>query len=155
MSSTMVTAITTRSPLLLLVLIVALALAGTSSAWKFPSLWPYKHVHVINELTTYKGVLHVHCWSGKDDRGHIDVAVGTEFTWRFKPNIWGTTKWTCELSTDDHRYASFDAYWEDNHQGKREYKHNIYWVAKEDGVYLRLIKQNVDQYWTKWSSGFI
>ncbi|CAI0383076.1 unnamed protein product [Linum tenue] len=144
---TMVNALTTSS--LLLVLLVITTLVGTSSAW---SLWPYKHVHVSNELTTYNGVLHVHCWSKNDDRGVQDVAVGTEFTWRFKPNIFGTTKWMCEVSTDDHRRASFDSYWEDLGQGRREYKENIFWVAEEDGVYLRIIQENRDQYWAKWQS---
>ncbi|CAI0436255.1 unnamed protein product [Linum tenue] len=141
----MVNALTTSS--LLLVLLVTTTLVGASSAW---SLWPYKHVHVSNELTTYNGDLHVHCWSRNDDRGFHDVAVGTEFTWRFKPNIFGTTKWMCEVSTDDGRRASFDSYWEDLGEGRREHKENIFWVAEEDGVYLRIIQENRDQYWAKW-----
>ncbi|CAI0436180.1 unnamed protein product [Linum tenue] len=141
--STMVTPIT--RPSLLLVLLVVATLTEISSAW---SIWPYKHIHVINGLT--KSVLHVHCRSENDDRGYNDVAVGAEFTWRFKPHVFWTTKWTCEVSTDDQRRAIFDAYKEDADEQSREHKNNTYWVVKEDGVYLRHIEDNKDQYSTNW-----
>ncbi|CAN1160872.1 S-protein homolog 7 [Linum perenne] len=136
-----------RVHLLILVITIAALTTTTTSA---RSLWPYKHVHVSNELKTYNGILHVHCWSKDDDLGNHDVGVGAEYTWRFRPSVLGTTKWTCEVSTDDHRRAEFDSYWEDLGQGKIEYKENIFWVAEEDGVYLRIIQENRDEIWAKW-----
>ncbi|CAI0436184.1 unnamed protein product [Linum tenue] len=104
----MVTTIT-RSPLLLLQVLlatVATLLAGTSSAF---SLWPYQHVHIVNDFPADDDtVLHVHCFSRNDDRGHVDLGVGKEFTWRFKLNAFRPTRWRCEVYADDtNHHATF------------------------------------------------
>ncbi|CAN0863502.1 hypothetical protein LINGRAHAP2_LOCUS8710 [Linum grandiflorum] len=98
-------------------------------------------------------MIHVHCHSTRDaglDMGNHDVAVGTEYMWRFRPNPMGTTRWSCDVTTSDGRRATFDSYWEDVAMTRREYRGNTYWVAEEDGVYLRPIQGNRDEIHAAW-----
>ncbi|CAN0879560.1 S-protein homolog 1 [Linum grandiflorum] len=136
-------------PTLVVVIVATLVLVGTRTTSAF-SLWPYKHVHVINELNQSWRHLFLQCWSKDDDLGTHEVPVWSEYTWRFKPNVLGTTTWTCSVRLNDGRHAQWDSYWEDLSEGKREYKDNIYWVAEEDGIYLRYKKENRDEFYAKW-----
>ncbi|CAN1128244.1 S-protein homolog 74 [Linum perenne] len=111
----------------------------------------YKQIHVLNELTTDK-VLHIHCHSRETDMGTNDVAVGSEYTWRFRPGPIGRPRWTCDATTDDKRSVTFDSYWEDVAQPRREYMGNTYWVAQEEGIYLRPIQGTRDQIHATWVS---
>ncbi|CAN1344565.1 S-protein homolog 74 [Linum perenne] len=117
-----------------------------------PLRTPFKQVHVLNELTNNKPI-HVHCQSRDGgDMGTRDVAVGTEYMWRFRPSPVGTTRWSCDVTTNDGRRATFDSYWEDVAMTRREYRGNTYWVAEEDGIYLRPIQGNRDEIHATWVS---
>ncbi|XP_057419171.1 S-protein homolog 5-like [Lotus japonicus] len=39
----------------------------------------------------------VHCWSSEDDVGEHNLGDGQKFSWSFKVNIFGTTKFVCTL----------------------------------------------------------
>ncbi|CAN0917086.1 S-protein homolog 74 [Linum grandiflorum] len=124
----------------------------TSSAFNLRApLRQYKQIHVLNEMTNDK-LLHVHCHSRESDMGIRDVAVGAEYTWRFRPGPIGTTRWTCDATTDDRRRVTFYSYWEDVAQPRREYMGNTYWVAQEEGIYLRPIQGTRDQIYATWLS---
>ncbi|CAL1394497.1 unnamed protein product [Linum trigynum] len=130
---------------------LAVALTATSSSalnLRAP-LRPFKQVHVLNELTDNK-LLHVHCHSRDTDVGSHDVAVGAEYTWRFRPSPLGITRWSCDGTTDDNRRVTFDSYWEDVALARREYMGNTYWVAQEDGIFLRPIQGSRDEIHATW-----
>ncbi|GAB4851436.1 hypothetical protein Ancab_030838 [Ancistrocladus abbreviatus] len=38
------------------------------------------------------------CWSSEEDRGLKKMVDGQFYSWRFQPNIWGTTKYICALA---------------------------------------------------------
>ncbi|CAN1813767.1 S-protein homolog 6 [Linum perenne] len=136
-------------PTVLVAVAAAALLAGTTSSSAF-SLWPYKHVHVINELWKSNRHLYTHCWSKNDDMGSHEVGVGGEYTWRFRPSLLGTTKWTCNVHLNDGRNATWDTYWEDLGEGRRELKENIYWAAQEEGIFLRIKQESRDEIYAKW-----
>ncbi|CAI0560246.1 unnamed protein product [Linum tenue] len=110
---------------------------------------PFKQVHVLNELTDNK-LLHVHCHSRETDLGSHDVAVGAEYTWRFRASPLGSSRWSCDGTTDDNRRVTFESYWEDVALARREYMGNTYWVAQEDGIYLRPIQGTRDEIHATW-----
>ncbi|KAL3650334.1 hypothetical protein CASFOL_006737 [Castilleja foliolosa] len=41
----------------------------------------------------------VHCWSSDDDLGTHELAPNTTFSWHFRVNLWGTTKFVCDFMT--------------------------------------------------------
>ncbi|CAL1408252.1 unnamed protein product [Linum trigynum] len=122
--------------------------ATTAAAYSF---WPYHHVHVTNELTGGK-VLLVHCKSGTRDLGVQNITPTNEFTWRFRPGfLFVSTLFWCYIAPDGGRHIHFDA-WTDHVSEKYEYGYSISWVAKDDGLYVRIPKKG-DQYWQMWDQG--
>ncbi|KAL1158430.1 hypothetical protein V6Z11_A08G223800 [Gossypium hirsutum] len=88
------------------------------------SLW-YKrwHIHAVNDLSNNK-ILLVHCKSKDDDLGIHNLIVGTEFNWKFRPRIFGGTLFV---------------FWEDpSLYAKCDYG-DCYWIARDDGIYLKNI----------------
>ncbi|CAN1144143.1 S-protein homolog 8 [Linum perenne] len=99
------------------------------------ALWhrPHYQVHILNELTNNK-VLLVHCNCSDHDLGDSYIKVGMEYAWTFKEHAFRTTRWRCYLAPDSNRHAYFVAYEEETPNIGR----NVYWAAKEDGVYFRI-----------------
>ncbi|KAL6210887.1 hypothetical protein ACLB2K_016117 [Fragaria x ananassa] len=42
---------------------------------------------------------------------HILTPPGSEFTWHFKINFFGTTRFNCYCFRTDHQHTSFDVFW--------------------------------------------
>ncbi|CAN0879321.1 S-protein homolog 31 [Linum grandiflorum] len=93
---------------------------------------PDYHVHIVNDMSGNK-VLLVRCRSSDQDLGDQNVVVGSEFEWTFERSVWQSTNWVCYLVPDYNRHAFFQAYTDFT----PDYDHNVYWVAKEDGIYFR------------------
>ncbi|KAK9149122.1 hypothetical protein Scep_007879 [Stephania cephalantha] len=85
------------SSLVLLLLLVIILLVDSATAF---SLYPKKHVHVANNLTSSIS-LDVHCKSGDDDLGDQAVAYNQEFSWSFRDSIFGNTRFECEVGWTD------------------------------------------------------
>ncbi|XP_022143694.1 S-protein homolog 1-like [Momordica charantia] len=121
-----------------------------SSAW--PS-WPTWHVNIVNELNSEQ-TLFVHCQSKDDDLGEHNISVGTQYSFAFKDNIWGTTLFWCYLRKPNNSHADFDVYWVDNGKGYWLYTRcnwkTCIWIAKDDGIYIKDIPVNQDQLIHKW-----
>ncbi|WCJ38184.1 hypothetical protein M5689_019257 [Euphorbia peplus] len=99
-------------------------------------------------MTLRNGLSHnrnlvLHCKSNDDDLGIQNLSRDQNFTWTFRPNIFGTTLFWCYAAPDDLKtHANFDVY-------KLDYVHDdtilfcdqgdvdtCVWVAKDDGIHL-------------------
>ncbi|KAL3650333.1 hypothetical protein CASFOL_006736 [Castilleja foliolosa] len=41
----------------------------------------------------------IHCWSSENDLGSHKLGPSAIFSWHFKVNIWGSTKFVCDFTT--------------------------------------------------------
>ncbi|CAL1392782.1 unnamed protein product [Linum trigynum] len=122
--------------------------ATTVTAFSF---WPHHYVHVTNQLTGGK-VLLVHCKSGSGDLGVQAINPANEFNWRFRPwNLYVSTLYWCYIAPDDNHHIYFDA-WTEDVAGKYEFDYNMYWVVKDDGLYVRVPTRG-DLSVKKWDQG--
>ncbi|KAL4384372.1 hypothetical protein GQ457_15G024810 [Hibiscus cannabinus] len=117
------------------------------------SLFSTWHIHVVNGLSNNK-ILLVHCKSADDDLGERHVTVGSETQWHFKQNIIGSTLFWCYVASDsDHIFAKFNVFWEDRDLFYRCNGDNCIWIAKDDGIYLKNIPDNIDEFKHHWQLG--
>ncbi|KAE8650521.1 hypothetical protein Csa_010078 [Cucumis sativus] len=120
-----------------------------------PPAPPRYFVHVVNGLSSNS--LDVHCQSKDDDLGYHHLANrGDEFQWNFQINIWGTTLFWCRLDKSD-AYVSFESFWSERRHRWLYDRCGIelgtcIWTAKDDGIYLRNMLTNVDEFIHKWIS---
>ncbi|KAK8614893.1 hypothetical protein V6N13_068682 [Hibiscus sabdariffa] len=123
-----------------------------------PNAWYTKWtVHVVNGLSNNK-ILLVHCKSKDDDLGEHHLSVGSETNWDFRENIWLSTKFWCFVASEsDHVSADFDVFWNDHDLFYRckggKLRGNCIWIAKDDGIYLKNIPDNIDEFMLHWNSG--
>ncbi|CAN0870929.1 S-protein homolog 74 [Linum grandiflorum] len=108
-------------------------------------------IHVINELKDAKKAMRVHCKSKLEDLGTHEVPVGSELQWRIKNTADVTVHpFSCIVSGND-KDAVFKAYYEDAELLRRVNENNSYWVAKDDGIYLRQVAKNTDVLVQPWN----
>lgn len=89
-------------------------------------------VRIINSLPEKSKPLTLHCASGDDDLGFHKITVGENYSWKFCPNISGSTLFFCHFWWNSKQVA-FDVY------KVRSYKLNHtlnVFVVKSDGIYL-------------------
>ncbi|KAK8614897.1 hypothetical protein V6N13_068686 [Hibiscus sabdariffa] len=117
------------------------------------ALYTTWHVHVVNGLSNNK-ILLVHCKSADDDLGERHLTVGSESQWHFKQNIIGSTLFWCYVASEsDHIFAKFNVFWEDRDLFYRCNGDNCIWIAKDDGIYLKNIPDNIDEFKHHWQLG--
>lgn len=66
------------------------------------------HMHVVNGLSAGR-VLFAHCQSKDDDLGHHNLTTGSELSWTFRNNFWGTTLFWCYTRTGN-QHATFKVF---------------------------------------------
>ena len=99
----------------------------------------FYEVHIINDLPSNTGApnsslpLHLHCASDDDDLGYHYLLTQRDFHWSFCMNIWGTTRFICELWWDITIAKSFVAF---NFDIGLECNTTCNWIAKHDGLYF-------------------
>ncbi|CAI0396654.1 unnamed protein product [Linum tenue] len=69
-----------------------------------------------------------------DDIGDQALDVGSNISWRFENEGFGSTLFWCDLAANDHKRLSFDAY--NGAATKLRDMNNVRWFVKDDGVYL-------------------
>ncbi|XP_015892179.2 S-protein homolog 1 [Ziziphus jujuba] len=116
----------------------------------------YKYnMFIVNGLSSGRD-LFIHCQSKDDDLGEHNLTTGSHFTWTFRTNFWGTTRFWC-YTRRDNEHAAFDVFWpEKRHkwlETRCDYKVCI-WTAKDDGFYLRNVPINQDELIHKWEPGW-
>ncbi|GAB2266751.1 hypothetical protein Dimus_001743 [Dionaea muscipula] len=92
---------------------------------------PKTNVHIDSHMGP--GVeLEVHCWSSDDDCGVKKIEDGESYSFRFRPNVWGITKFECSLQWQGGTVTdSFYVYFRDIHRCHR----NCEWIANTTAVY--------------------
>ncbi|XP_002521147.2 S-protein homolog 74 [Ricinus communis] len=110
------------------------------------------HVHVVNGLSRNK-ILQIHCKSADNDLGAHSLAKGREFSWSFRINFILTTLYWCHMAPDDHSHVDLKVFWDSQYLFERcGGAQQCIWTAKDDGVYLRNIPKNTDEFQHKWES---
>lgn len=97
--------------------------------------------------------LFLHCKSKDDDLGIHNLAIGADFEWSFKLHIFGKTLFWCYM-TSNNGHAAFEMYYEDDNFFYRCNWKNCFWIAKDDGIYLRNLLENYDEFNHKWEPGW-
>lgn len=111
-------------------------------------------LHVVNQMGASRTLV-AHCESQDDDLGIRDISAGNEFNWSFRENISGSTLYWCDMH-NDHQHASFKVFWPESNHSWLRYRCNYkecFWIAKDDGIYLRVIPENHDEFQLKWEPG--
>ncbi|KAK9102506.1 hypothetical protein Sjap_019760 [Stephania japonica] len=119
-----------RSSLLLLLVIILLVDSTTAF-----SLFPKKHVHVANNLTSSTS-LDVHCKSGDDDLGEQAVAYNQEFSWSFRDSIIGNTKFDCEVGWTDSNGQKYGQTFESYKAVDTSCHPDCTWYCSKQGIYF-------------------
>lgn len=88
------------------------------------------HVHVINRLGDNKP-MNIHCRSNEDDLGYQRVEDGSETTWNFSVNFWGTTLFYCDVQWGDSGQKHFDAY--DANRDNQRCRSLCRWMISKEG----------------------
>ncbi|EEF41297.1 conserved hypothetical protein [Ricinus communis] len=133
----------------LFILLLALGFYVTPNSCKF---FPKFHVHVVNGLSPDK-ILFVHCKSADNDLGARNLSNGQEFSWSFRMNFFMTTLYWCHMAPDDHSYVDMKVFWDSQYLSERcGHDQQCIWIAKDNGVYLRNIPMNIDEFQHNWES---
>ncbi|CAN0879345.1 S-protein homolog 8 [Linum grandiflorum] len=108
-------------------LLLSTTISPSSASWFHR---PRYYVHIINELSQHE-MMFVSCNSTDAPQPFSYISVGSKYEWSFKEHWFGPTIWTCYLSPDNNRHVKFVAY----QLRQPNYKDNVYWLVREDGVY--------------------
>ncbi|GMH28391.1 hypothetical protein Nepgr_030234 [Nepenthes gracilis] len=106
-------------------------------------------------LTSRMGVasyMVVRCWSSERDVGLRKLADGQSYEWRFRPNIWGSTKYVCSLAwqkgTLTNRFYQYDR---DIHRCDDDCR----WFMNSTGIYGMLKGSDVVDIIFPWQTATI
>ncbi|KAI4312491.1 hypothetical protein MLD38_037298 [Melastoma candidum] len=108
-------------------LLVMLSLVGFVHGWPYFPLW---YTHVLINNTIPGEFLTIHCNYHADDRGVHVIAPSEQYKFQFKPNVWGTTKFSCSFGWSDVSHH-FNIYVQ-----SRDYDNcdkNCKWLIKSEG----------------------
>ncbi|KAL7147233.1 hypothetical protein ABFS83_06G094400 [Erythranthe nasuta] len=89
-----------------------------------------KNVTIRNEIPGE--TINIQCYSSEDNLGSHDLAYGASYSWHFRVNIWGTTKFWCDFTTK-HGSGNYGVYT----RNLDEVSNGLFqWLVKENGVCL-------------------
>ncbi|KAK5813442.1 hypothetical protein PVK06_028892 [Gossypium arboreum] len=109
------------------------------------------HIYTVNGLSKDQTLL-VHCKSKDDDLGIHNLTIGSEFTWKFRPRFFGGTLFWCYMAYDN-LHASFKAFWDNQAFYNWCDWGTCFWIAKDDGIYIKNIPKSRDDYYCNWEQG--
>ncbi|XVF32262.1 hypothetical protein REPUB_Repub17cG0066700 [Reevesia pubescens] len=112
------------------------------------------HVYVFNGLSN-NTILFLHCKSKDDDLGVQNLSPGSNFTWSFKQNLLRRTIFWCYMSKDDNAHAALKVFWQDVLLFHKCSWKNCIWTAKDDGIYIKDLVRNSDEFRGKWEPGLL
>ncbi|EEF40315.1 conserved hypothetical protein [Ricinus communis] len=108
-------------------------------------------VHIINGLRTR--VLLSHCKSedDDDDLGINKISIGNEFSWEF--TVSGATVYWCYLAPDSNSHVNIRVFWNNRHFYQNCDKYDCSWIAKDNGVFFRNDRQDIEEFVAAWKPG--
>ncbi|CAN1174999.1 S-protein homolog 1 [Linum perenne] len=135
--------------------ITILATIPSSSAFFFKKK---VHAHIVNQLSPNPDdpdleLLYVHCKCTDHDMEDRFISIGSEFEWNFKEHGFLYTNWNCFLNIDYRRHVFYSAYYDQipsKYLDKQKDIYNIYWFARDDGVYVRNFEKKIDHLYRRW-----
>ncbi|KAL7147235.1 hypothetical protein ABFS83_06G094600 [Erythranthe nasuta] len=90
--------------------------------------------------------INIHCYSTEDNLGSHDLIYGTNFSWSFRVNVWGTTKFWCDFTTK-HGSGSYGVYT----KSLSVYCNDLYqWLVRESGPCLIMSRLENRLYCQEW-----
>lgn len=116
----------------------------------FPELIKW-HVYIVNGLSNDQNLL-TSCKSKDDDLGIHNLSVGSNVTWSFRTDFFHSTLFSCSVSKGT-ASATFDVFWYDAHLFDKCNWKNCIWVARDDGIYLADLSQNLYELRYCWNQG--
>ncbi|KAK7345703.1 hypothetical protein VNO77_16313 [Canavalia gladiata] len=137
--------------LLVLGLVLTFASPSLSSASHiFPEFIKW-HVYIVNGLSKDQ-ILFTHCKSADDDIGIHNLSPGSNITWSFRTDFTHSTLFWCYVSKDN-AYLSFEVFWYDERLFNICDWKNCIWVARDEGIYLTHLNEQVDELHHVWNVG--
>ncbi|CAN0920339.1 S-protein homolog 1 [Linum grandiflorum] len=112
------------------------------------SVSEFTYIHIVNELGGGKS-LTVHCKTKKHDLKIHDVTPKSEYQFKFKVSNTSSKTFECNLKNGKKEIV-YKAYYEDAELMRRIKMNKCYWIAKDDGLYLRQDWRNTDTFWRPW-----
>ncbi|KAL7147234.1 hypothetical protein ABFS83_06G094500 [Erythranthe nasuta] len=102
------------------------------------------HVTVGNDIPGE--TINIHCYSTEDNLGSHDLAYGANFSWDFRVNVWGTTKFWCDITTK-HGSGNYGVYT----KHVAVYCNGVFqWLVKEKGPCLIMTELGNNLYCQDW-----
>ncbi|XP_022155209.1 S-protein homolog 1-like [Momordica charantia] len=110
-------------------------------------------VYVANGLSSE--ILFLHCKSKDTDIGERNLDLGAQIQWKFQVNFWGTTLYWCFMRKGSDS-VSLDVFWVERKTSWLRPRcapqtMSCIWIAKDDGIYIRNLSENVDEVIHKWN----
>ncbi|CAF2190403.1 hypothetical protein BRARA_G02759 [Brassica rapa] len=119
--------------------------------------WPLAKKHVvIHNVVSNKQTLNVHCNSSDDDLGLIHIRWNRYWGFRFRVNIWETTRFRCHFTWSgggSHYFEIFNVWRDDNDFGKFPACSDCIWDVgrdEKDQAMCRLSEDSSDPYCFPW-----
>lgn len=134
--------------------IFILAFASPIASDVYPEFVKW-HVYIVNGLRNNQNLL-AHCKSADDDLGVRNLSQGSNFTWSFRTDFAHSTLFWCHVKKDNNNAcesATFDVFWYDERLFQKCDWKKCIWSARDDGIYLTNIHQNVDDLYYYWDAG--
>ncbi|CAH8352985.1 unnamed protein product [Eruca vesicaria subsp. sativa] len=116
-----------------------------------------KHV-IIHNVVNNKQTLNVHCKSSEDDLGLIHLPWNQTWGFRFRVNIWDTTKFVCNFTWyggGSHNFDIFDVWRDDNEFGQTPVCSVCIWEVgrnNKDKAMCRIPRDGANPYCFKWDN---
>ncbi|KAJ0034069.1 hypothetical protein Pint_26184 [Pistacia integerrima] len=99
-------------------------------------------VHIINGFSNNDNPLIIHCYSKDDnDIGEHVLWMNNEFKFKFKKNIFGTTRFWCDMRHGSTQ-KTIDVFRVGHESNKCHDTGNCFWSVREDGFFFSVDNQS-------------
>ncbi|KAI3853431.1 hypothetical protein MKX03_037392 [Papaver bracteatum] len=127
------------SPATIFFTLLTLSLFVAESVDGFEDIRTHKKTVTVENYIDPNIALTIHCWSSDDDFGFHTLYYRQTFQWRFKVNLFASTKFVCDSSWYDPNEKSnhamrFTAY-EALRDWNKHCKNDCFWLIVRDGGY--------------------
>ncbi|CAA0817128.1 Plant self-incompatibility protein S1 family [Striga hermonthica] len=105
-------------------------------------------VIVRNDINEGDSSISIHCYSSEDNIGTHNLSYGSAIRWKFKVNLWGTTKFWCDFNTK-HGSGNYGVYTRKVHGRCGDV---CVWMIRAEGPCLLQTNDNNQLWCQPWKS---